>query len=452
MKIYIVDDDQSIREALRAVLEDEEFEVADFESGRAMLATLKKERPDLILLDVWMGQEDGLEILDQIIGAYPMLPVLMISGHGTIEQAVTATKKGAVDFLEKPLSLDNVLARISEILKITEKTKDLPAEIDLEFDNIIGTSKQIREIKKSIAQAAVTNARVFIYGENGTGKELVARAIYRNSRRSDRPFIEVNCAAIPDELIESELFGHEKGAFTGAHERRKGKFEQADGGTLFLDEICDMSLSTQASVLRVLQEQRFTRVGGTENITVDVRIIAATNIDPAEAIRQGRFREDLFYRLNVIPINMPPLRERREDIVFLLEFFLRETARENQIAVKKFTPEAIELLMQYEWPGNIRELKNIVERLSILSSGDEIDPEIVTNHLGTTKGKKSQIEDQPFSGGDLKTAREEFERSYIIQALKQNDGNISRAARHLGMERTNLHRKIKALGIDPDRL
>jgi DNA-binding NtrC family response regulator len=397
-----------------------------------------------------MGKEDGLVVLDKIKEEYPALPVLMISGHATIETAVQATKKGAVDFLEKPLSLDGILEKISDILQAGDKKngKGKEKQIKLEFDEIIGQSEEILLVKRSIAQAAGTNARVFIFGENGTGKELVARAIFQNSRRREEPFVEVNCAAIPEELIESELFGHEKGAFTGATEKRIGKFEQADGGTLFLDEICDMSLSTQARVLRVLQEQRFHRVGGTENIEVDVRIIAATNIPPQEAIKEGRFREDLYYRLNVIPIDMPPLRERQNDIPHLMDHFLRETSRENGIALKKFAEQALSLLLGYDWPGNVRELKNVVERLSIMSEEDEITDEVVRQHLKDETRPGGPV---PLAG-DLKKAREEFERNYIIEALKQHENNVSKAARFLGLERTNLHRKIKSLGIELERI
>ena len=450
MKIYVVDDDKNIRASVRDILEDEDYEVEDFASGRSMLKALKKERPSLVLLDVWMGKEDGLVVLDKIKEEYPALPVLMISGHATIETAVQATKKGAVDFLEKPLSLDGILEKISDILQTGDKKngKGKEKQIKLEFDEIIGQSEEILLVKRSIAQAAGTNARVFIFGENGTGKELVARAIFQNSRRREEPFVEVNCAAIPEELIESELFGHEKGAFTGATEKRIGKFEQADGGTLFLDEICDMSLSTQARVLRVLQEQRFHRVGGTENIEVDVRIIAATNIPPQEAIKEGRFREDLYYRLNVIPIDMPPLRERQQDIPHLMDHFLRETSRENEIAVKKFAEQALSLLVGYDWPGNVRELKNVVERLSIMSEEDEITEEVVRQHLKDETRPGGPV---PLAG-DLKKAREEFERNYIIEALKQHENNVSKAARFLGLERTNLHRKIKSLGIELERI
>lgn len=450
MKIYIVDDDRSIRRTLREVLEDEDFAVSDYASSRAMLKALSKERPDLILLDVWMGKEDGLEILVKIKEAYPALPVVMISGHGTIEQAVAATKKGAVDFLEKPLLLDSVLKLINETLNIAEGRRNGKAEIKLKFDEIIGTSVEIQSVKKAIAQAAQTNARVFIYGENGTGKELVARAIYQNSRRREMSFIEINCAAIPEELIESEMFGHEKGAFTGATDQRIGKFEQAHGGTLFLDEICDMSLATQSRVLRVLQEQRFTRVGGTEDIEVDVRIIAATNIPPEEAIKEGRFREDLYYRLNVVPIIMPPLRNRQQDIPLLIEHFIKETVCENQLAPKTFTNQTVDVLKYYAWPGNVRELKNMVERLCVMSSEDEINYETTMEHLNDSRNQPV-IENIAVTG-DLRKAREEFERSYIIQALRQNDKNISRAARFLGIERTNLHRKLKSLQIDPDSI
>lgn len=449
MKIYIVDDDSSIRSSLKEVLQDEDFEVEDFANGKNMLKALMRERPALILLDVWMGKEDGLDILTRVKEEYPALPVVMISGHGTIEQAVQATKKGAVDFIEKPLSLDHVLQRINEILKIDSAARDQKRkqEIRLEFDEIIGESPQIRAVKRAIAQAAGTNARVFIYGENGTGKELVARAIFQNSRRVGFPFIEVNCAAIPEELIESELFGHEKGAFTGAADRRIGRFEMAHQGTLFLDEICDMSLATQARVLRALQEQRFARVGGSENIEVDVRIIAATNIDPVKAIAQGRFREDLYYRLNVIPIQLPALRERTGDIPLLLDYFLRAAAQENQIPIKRFSQGAMEMLQMYAWPGNVRELKNVVERLSIMSQDDEITVDTAAEHL-RSPGKAQDA--SPI--GDLKRARDEFEKNYIIQALKQHEKNITRAAKFLGMDRTNLHRKLKSLGIDPEAI
>ncbi|HNF27867.1 MAG TPA: sigma-54 dependent transcriptional regulator, partial [Leptospiraceae bacterium] len=370
MKIYIADDELEIRRALRQVLEDEDYEVEDFSNRKSLLKSLSRERPALILLDVWMGKDDGLEILDECRKIYPLIPIVMISGHGTIEMAVNATKKGAVDFLEKPLSIEKVLGTIENVLQ-QNKSEALP-EVRLEYDPIIGNSSSIRKVKFAIAQAAAANVRVFIYGENGTGKELVAKTIVMNSRRKTNPYIEINCAAIPEELIESELFGHEKGAFTGAHDRKIGKFEAANSGTLFLDEICDMSLSAQAKVLRILQEQRFERVGGTETMQVDVRVIAATNIPVEDAIKEGRFREDLYYRLNVIPIVIPPLRERRTDIPLLLDYYMKETAAENQLSSKKIDKEGVEILTNHFWPGNIRELKNVVERLCIMTVSDTI--------------------------------------------------------------------------------
>ncbi|HMV77693.1 MAG TPA: sigma-54 dependent transcriptional regulator [Leptospiraceae bacterium] len=445
MKIYIADDELEIRRALRQVLEDEDYEVEDFSNRKSLLKSLSRERPALILLDVWMGKDDGLEILDECRKIYPLIPIVMISGHGTIEMAVNATKKGAVDFLEKPLSIEKVLGTIENVLQ-QNKSEALP-EVRLEYDPIIGNSSSIRKVKFAIAQAAAANVRVFIYGENGTGKELVAKTIVMNSRRKTNPYIEINCAAIPEELIESELFGHEKGAFTGAHDRKIGKFEAANSGTLFLDEICDMSLSAQAKVLRILQEQRFERVGGTETMQVDVRVIAATNIPVEDAIKEGRFREDLYYRLNVIPIVIPPLRERRTDIPLLLDYYMKETAAENQLSSKKIDKEGVEILTNHFWPGNIRELKNVVERLCIMTVSDTIRAKDAKDALkGFSKAEEI------FEQGDLKKAKEEFEREYIIKTLQNNEGNISRCAKILGIERTNLYRKMKSLNIQIDNL
>ncbi len=441
-KIFVVDDDKNIRKSLKEILEDENYEVQVFPSGKACLKQLEKEKPSLILLDVWLQNEDGIEVLKEIKKNDPFLPVIMISGHATIEIAVQATKIGAYDFLEKPLSIQSVLEKIENCLQ--NKTSELNKDIQLEYDELIGESEQIYKVKQAISQAAKTNARVFIYGENGTGKELVARMIYKNSNRKNKPFIDINCAAIPEELIESELFGHEKGAFTGANERRIGKFELANGGTLFLDEICDMSLTTQAKVLRVIEEQNITRVGGSEKIHIDVRIIAATNVDPLQAIKDGKFREDLYYRLNVIPIIMPPLRERISDIPILLNYFLKKTIETNQLKPKIFTNPAIELLCQYSWPGNVRELKNIVERLVILTDKEEIGIKEVRESLFTVI---SDTDKDDLANLDLKSARREFEKNYIIKALKQFDGNISKTANFLGMERTHLHKKIKNLNI-----
>ncbi|MCX7809544.1 MAG: sigma-54 dependent transcriptional regulator [Leptospiraceae bacterium] len=444
-KVCIIDDDKNVRNSLKEILEDEGYEVQLYASGKSCLKQLEKERPSVLFLDVWLNNEDGLEILKEIKKIYPTLPIIMISGHATIELAVQATKMGADDFLEKPLSIQTVLEKIDKVLQI--KNPQIK-EIQLEYDELIGNSEQILKVKQAIAQAAKTNVRVFIYGENGTGKELVARMIYKNSERKDKPFVDINCAAIPEDLIESELFGHEKGAFTGAIERRIGKFEQANGGTLFLDEICDMSLSTQAKVLRVIEEQQLTRVGGTEKIAIDVRIIAATNIDPLQAIKEGKFREDLYYRLNVIPIIMPPLRERIADIPLLLDHFLKKTIEANQLEPKVFTSAAIELLSQYNWPGNVRELKNVVERLAILTNDTKID----VDHVREGLFNFIQEKEEDFPGLDLRSARREFEKNYIIKALKQFDKNISKTAKFLGMERTHLHKKIKSLNIKIDEL
>jgi len=445
VKVYIIDDDKNVRNSLKEILEDEGYDVQLYASGKSCLKQLEKERPSVLFLDVWLNNEDGLEILKEIKKIYPTLPIIMISGHATIELAVQSTKMGADDFLEKPLSIQTILEKIDKVLK--EKNPQIK-EVQLEYDELIGSSEQILKVKQAVAQAAKTNARVFIYGENGTGKELVARMIYKNSERKDKPFVDINCAAIPEDLIESELFGHEKGAFTGAIERRIGKFEQANGGTLFLDEICDMSLSTQVKVLRVIEEQQLTRVGGTEKIAIDVRIIAATNIDPLQAIKEGKFREDLYYRLNVIPIIMPPLRERIADIPLLLDHFLKKTIEANQLEPKVFTSAAIELLSQYNWPGNVRELKNVVERLAILTNDTKID----VDHVREGLFNFIQEKEEDFPGLDLRSARKEFEKNYIIKALKQFDKNISKTAKFLGMERTHLHKKIKSLNIKIDEL
>lgn len=440
MKIFICDDEKDIRKSLKAILEDEEHTVEDFATGKSLLKSLQKDRPDLIMLDVWIGKEDGLQLLDECRKIYPTIPVLMISGHATIELAVNATKKGAVDFLEKPLSIEKVLSTID--LAVQKKdSNDIPG-FTLEFDEILGESSGIKKVKFAISQAASTNARVFIYGENGTGKELVAKAIFKNSKRKDQNFVELNCAAIPEELIESELFGHEKGAFTGAIDRKIGRFELANQGTIFLDEICDMSLATQAKVLRVLQEQRFERVGGTETITVDVRVIAATNIPVEDAIKEGKFREDLYYRLNVIPINLPPLRERKQDIPILVEHYLKKSITENNLSSKILENEAITVLVNHFWPGNIRELKNVIERLSIMVPIENITSKDVKESLVGFKKANEMI-----AKGDLKSAKDEFERQYIFKTLQTCEGNVTKASKILGIERTHLYRKIKNLNI-----
>ncbi|TGK04245.1 sigma-54-dependent Fis family transcriptional regulator [Leptospira langatensis] len=443
MRIFIVDDEPEIRKSLKDILEDENYEVEHFSSGKNFLKHLKIERPSLVLLDVWLGKEDGLNILDECKKIYPTVPIVMISGHGTIELAVQATKKGALNFLEKPLSIAKVLEAVEEALVYSERSES--PEIKLEYDEILGNSSAIQKVKFSIAQAAATNARVFIYGENGTGKELVARTIFQNSKRREQPFVEINCAALPEELIESELFGYVKGAFTGASETRIGKFEAANGGTLFLDEICDMSLSTQAKVLRILQEQRFEKLGSTEQVSVDVRVIAATNIPVEDAIKEGKFREDLYYRLNVIPIVIPPLRDRKSDIPLLVDYYVRHTIEENNLPAKKIEKEALSILENHFWPGNIRELKNVVERLCIMTVGEIIRAQDVKDSLKGFVKANDLVEK-----GDFKRAKEEFEKQYILKTLQMNEGNVSKTSKSLGIERSHLYRKMKSLGIQSE--
>jgi two-component system nitrogen regulation response regulator NtrX len=402
--------------------------------------------PDLVLLDIWLPDLDGIEVLRQLKESKPELPVVMMSGHGTIEMAVRSTKLGAYDFIEKPLGMEKTILTVRHALdqnRLSRENDGLRRIIEDKY-RIVGTSRAVRDLVRQIDIAAPTNGRVLIYGENGTGKELVARTIHLKSRRFNKAFVEINCAAIPEELIESELFGHEKGSFTGAFFRKQGKFELADGGTLFLDEVADMSLKTQAKVLRALEEQDFTRVGGTKTIHSDVRVIAASNKNLEEEIHAGRFREDLFYRLNVIPFVIPPLRDRSEDIPALVDHFFAVFAGEHGRDPKTLTPEAREKLLAYRWPGNIRELKNLVERTLIMSAGDPITAaDIPLPGPGDTAA--SRVEDEALLS--LKEARQEFEKRYITEVLARNDGNISRTARVLGMERSNLHRKLKNLSI-----
>jgi two-component system nitrogen regulation response regulator NtrX len=449
--ILIVDDEAGVRRALGGVLGDEGYDVESVASGEACLDRAVREPLDLIILDVWLPGIDGLTTLERLRERGVDAEVVIISGHGNIESAVRAIKMGAFDFVEKPLSLDKTVLVVRNALRqrrLEAENRALRAHVDRQF-TIVGESRAIRQLREQIAMAAPTNGRVLIFGENGTGKELVARNVHALSRRRAGPFVEVNCAAIPEELIESELFGHVRGAFTGAVSDRRGKFEVADGGTLFLDEIADMSLKTQAKVLRVLQEQIVDRVGGTSTIRVDVRVIAATNKDLPAEIRAGRFREDLYFRLNVIPIVVPALRERDDDISRLVEYFLQQLSREYGRRLKTLTPPAMAALRDYDWPGNVRELRNVLERLMIMVPGDTIDAQ----HLslpGTTP------REAPLFAGDghlppLAEAREEFEKEYILRVLAANRGNMSRTADALGVERSNLYRKMKGYGIAPSR-
>ncbi len=450
--ILIVDDEKDIRISLTGILEDEGYQIVTASSGLEALEKVREEQPDLVLLDIWMPGLDGLETLDKLKTAQPALTVIMISGHGTIETAVRATKLGAFDFIEKPLSLDKVLIAVSNALRMKElatENDELKRAAGNEHE-LVGSAAVIEALREQITRVAPSNASVLVSGENGTGKELVARSIHYYSHRHDKPYVAINCAAIPEELIESELFGHEKGAFTGALSQKKGKFDLADGGTLFLDEIGDMSLRTQAKVLRILQERCFERVGGTRLVSVDVRIIAATNKDLDEEIRQGRFREDLYYRLNVIPFRVPALRERIDDVPQLVEHFIALFARKEGREPKSFLPEALDMLKQYHWPGNVRELRNIIERILIMAPGRTITRDDIPDLRGDAAEHTHPCPnlDGALAQGTLREAREEFEREFLIQKLEENDWNISRTAEVIELERSNLHRKIKSYGID----
>jgi two-component system nitrogen regulation response regulator NtrX len=450
--ILIVDDEQAILQALSAILTDEGYRVIDAPDGATAVKAVAKEPPSAMLLDIWMPEQDGLETLRQVRELAPQLPVIMMSGHGTIETAIKAIKLGAYDYIEKPLSLDKVLLLVKHAIdtrRLTEENRRLKAAVTQRLA-LIGDSPPMARLKAAIATAAASHSRVLISGENGTGKEVVARLIHAQSPLAAGPFIDVNCAAIPETLIESELFGHERGAFTGATAMKRGKFEEADGGTLFLDEVADMSLATQAKVLRVLQEQRFSRVGGTRTIDVDVRVISASNKDLPDAIARGAFRDDLFYRLNVIPLHVPPLRERRDDIPALVEHFLREIAADQGLKPKTIHPRALDALIRYRWPGNVRELRNTIERLLIMTPRPAIGPEDLALTIagpdrpaGPTPPPLS-----PNSDISLKDARAAFERDFISRSLRAHEFNVSKTADALGLERSHLHRKIKLLGIE----
>ena len=447
-QILVVDDEERIRQSLNGILKDEGYEVLEAKDGAQALKQVETDPPELILLDIWMPGMDGMEVLERVKGQIPNLPVIMISGHGNIELAVKAVKLGAYDFIEKPLSLEKVLLTVNNALlfsKLEQENQALRQEVQKKYE-IVGNSPGIQQLKEQIKIVAPTNGWVLINGENGTGKELVARGIHTLSLRADRSFVEVNCAAIPEELIESELFGHEKGSFTGALTKKRGKFDLANEGTIFLDEIADMSLKTQAKILRILQEQKFERVGGTEMIYVDVRVIAATNRDLKEEIQKGKFREDLYYRLNVIPIGVPPLRDRETDIPLLVDHFIAEFCVENNKELKKISQEAMNLLVTYSWPGNVRELKNIVERMVIMTRGGVIEAKDVPDPI--QQQPKAPMEFSFLEFSLLRDARREFEKRFIMKKLVENDENISKTAEVIGIERSNLHRKIKSYGIE----
>ncbi|HEX9456546.1 MAG TPA: sigma-54 dependent transcriptional regulator [Candidatus Acidoferrum sp.] len=445
--ILIVDDEAGIRESLCSILAEEGYRPEAVASAEEALAIVDRGGVDIVLMDIWLPGMDGMEALERLQALARPPVVVMITGHGNIETAVRATKLGAFDFVEKPLSLEKIIVVIKNSmarLRLEEENRRLRAELEQRYQ-VIGESVPMKALRQQIAVTAPTNGRVLIYGESGTGKELVAHALHVASRRNNQPFVEVNCAAIPEELIESELFGHIKGSFTGASEDKTGKFQKADGGTLFLDEVGDMSLKTQSKVLRVLEEQRFEPVGSNAAVKVDVRVIAATNKKLEEEIARGSFREDLFYRLNVIPFSVPPLRERPEDIPILARFFLSEFSSAYGRRTKELSAAALDVLMRYPWPGNVRELRNLIERLVIICPQQRIEPQHLPPEVFRGAARSPQ---QPYS--TLHEARSAYEREFILRKLQENQWNMTHTAAALGLERSHLYRKMKTLGISAE--
>ena len=465
-RILVIDDEAAIRDSLRMILEYEHYEFVGAASGPDGLAAIKRDSPDLVVLDIKMPGMSGLETLAEIRKVDEAIPVAMISGHGTITDAMQATRLGAYDFIEKPFTSERVLVTVAkglEVRELRQENRELKLAMEAKYE-IVGDSPALRAVLEAVKRAAPTNATVMLLGESGVGKELVARTIHRNSSRAGQRFVQVNCAAIPEELIESELFGHEKGSFTGATEKQIGKFEQADRGTIFLDEVGDMSPKTQAKVLRVLQEQEVERLGSARTIKVDVRVIAATNKDLEGGIQRGEFREDLFFRLNVIPIVVPPLRERRGDIPLLVQHFARRTGEEHNMKPKRFDARALEALQRYRWRGNIRELRNAVERLMIMTTGDtvrfeDLPPDIRGDASGPAGLPASP--DAAFAapaspaagasgggaGGTLREFKDASERAYLVQKLRENNWNISKTAEVIDTPRSNLYKKLEQYGI-----
>jgi len=451
-QILVIDDEVSIQESLKGILEDEGFSALTVSSAEEGIPLIEEEKIHLVLLDIWLGDTmDGITALGEIKKLND-IPVIMISGHASVETAVKATRKGAYDFIEKPLSYDKVILAIRNGLRFAqlEQENRLLREHSLKKTRLTGTSQVINSLRAQIEMVAPTDAWVLIRGEHGTGKELVAQAIHGLSNSSDRPMVEVNCAAIPEELIESELFGHEKGSFTGANSNKRGKFDLADGGILFLDEIGDMSLKTQAKTLRILQEQKFERVGGSKTISVNVRVLAATNKNLEEEMHKGTFRADLFYRLNVVPIHVPLLRERIEDIPLLVDD-LMDSLSEKGLVKKSFDDNAYSEMMRHDWPGNVRELQNFIERLAIMCPDQIISGHHIRLFLNTplTGGGETLKDDMriPYRAGDFKEAKRSFEREYLRIKLEENDGNISKTAEDIGLERSHLHKKLKSLKL-----
>lgn len=459
-RILVIDDEAAIRDSLRMILEYEGYEVVLAASGPEGIAVVEKDAPDLVFLDIKMPHMDGLEVLERLKTVNEPVPVVMISGHATVSTAVDATKKGAFDFIEKPLASDRVLLTVRNAIdqrRLQDENVTLKRAAEARHE-MVGDSRALVQVREAISRAAPTNATVLILGESGVGKELVARAIHRNSLRARERFVQVNCAAIPEELIESELFGHEKGSFTGATEKQIGKFEQADRGTIFLDEVGDMSAKTQAKVLRVLQEGEVERLGSSKTMKVDVRVIAATNKNLEAEIEMGNFREDLYFRLSVIPIYVPPLRERPEDIPVLVRHFCELFSREGSFRLKRFTSSAMELLQQHRWKGNIRELRNTVERLLIMSRGDVVDAPDLRDVLRTEvrapaagPAGAAVAEAPREKPGTLREFKETAERTFLVEKLRENAWNISRTAEVIGTPRSNLYKKLEQYQISQER-
>jgi len=451
--ILVIDDEPGIRTVLRDVLDDEGYRVTLAEDGFEGLDILRDRAVDLVLLDVWLPNKGGIDVLKEIKEKWSDTEVIVISGHANIGLAVQAVKMGAFDFLEKPLSLDKTITVVQNALRLKElrkENKTLKTSIFVD-DEMIGSGRLMMRVKELIEQSAGTDSRILILGENGTGKELVARLIHLKSKRKSGPFIEVNCAAIPESLIESELFGHEKGAFTNALNQHKGRFELAHQGTLFLDEIADMSLSTQSKVLRAIQELKFERIGGEESISVDVRFIAATNKNLEQLMKAKRFREDLYFRLNVIPIHVPPLRERLDDLDDLLSYFMMKFKHHAQSEPKTLTEDALAELRKYPWPGNIRELKNFVERVNIMVESLKITKDAVKQYLGSKTIEETRLHFDEYHRMKLNDAKDKFEAEFIIAKLRESNYNITQTAQSLGIYPSNLHGKIKKFGIKIER-
>ena len=448
--ILIIDDESAIQDVLEDILRDEGYQVHVASDGIEGLKLLRRYPIDVVFLDVWLPGKGGIDVLMEIKSSWPEVEVIIISGHATVETAVKAIKLGAYDYLEKPLDLGRVvtLARNSIQLELLKRENAALRKDQFLEDEMIGNTEGMQKIREIIAQSAPSDSRVMILGENGTGKELVARMIHSKSKRSSHPFVEVNCAAIPENLIESELFGHEKGAFTNAVARRRGKFELADGGALFLDEVADMTLEAQAKILRTIQEMTFERVGGEEQLQVDVRIISATNKDITREIEEGNFREDLYFRLNVIPLSVPSLRERQDDLPTLIDYFHKKLSGGNGAPSLRFSDEAMRLLMEYSWPGNIRELKNFIERVTILVDETEVTEETARYYLGEAKSRPSETSlYHEYEGMKLSEAKSLFEKRMVERCLKENGFNIAKTAQAMEVYPSNLHGKIKKYRI-----